>query len=776
MANGLINLQTDLKSLRYGSMPLGSDTPYVTKDINNPPSSNLTTMEITKRIDDTSRIAQMLVDRPGLKYLFHEAELKQIDVASKIKNRGNKSVLQAVLGQLGNTAVGVAKIIGSTLAQVPVNGTGTHFIKEFRTDTYLQPSGGNTASAFMQFFGAGGIEGAQYALRGELVPGVHESELTGIPSEYDYDDKVNTQISRDSQNRLPKQLAEDGKNIKTRGTTPTSYVELTSISNKTSGSLGVLEPTPTNKYTADSTFTGTDTLTSTLNAQTGSVVKVIPGDGTFTNINGEPSQHLDSTAEKGRIGIPNKLKDIPNVTGYQNPSIFTTEDQLPGPPPEYTQEGTYLSKEAKQHQETWGEPLKDSTTNFTHPGRTSEISGSDPTYLHPSIATNKYLGNSDRGPLPDPSLFADGKLATYSEFQSKKQLDSWGQPMQDTTAASGSIGRSTERSAQDSVPRFLPHIVASNLEEVTPPPTYRPQDTYLARKRAVTTQGGSVVRESRVNLGDQGGRNDINKLTNAYWTTSESGYEIDLINALDVQETKVNGGVEGRDLVKFRFHVLTPDSERVLYFRAHLDTFTDNYTGQWSPVKYLGRAEDFQIYSGFQRKINLSFKIAAATRVEMRSLYRKMVYLASATAPTYGGDVQFMRGTIVKLTLGDYVYELPGTLNSLTYSWNQDYPWEIAMLDPENDQGDDSMQELPMVLDCTMDFTPIHTFTPVTGLRKYITSGTSKNNDYFLDTSDPLLDTLATAGGRAEQTTTPSDPTTFGPQPQPTTNAFGFPI
>ena len=73
MANGLINLQTDLKSLRYGSMPLGSDAPYVTKDVNNPPSSNLTTMEITKRIDDTSRIAQMLVDRPGLKYLLHEA-------------------------------------------------------------------------------------------------------------------------------------------------------------------------------------------------------------------------------------------------------------------------------------------------------------------------------------------------------------------------------------------------------------------------------------------------------------------------------------------------------------------------------------------------------------------------------------------------------------------------------------------------------------------------------------------------------------------------------
>jgi hypothetical protein len=127
----------------------------------------------------------------------------------------------------------------------------------------------------------------------------------------------------------------------------------------------------------------------------------------------------------------------------------------------------------------------------------------------------------------------------------------------------------------------------------------------------------------------------------------------------------------------------------------------------------------------------------------MRSIYRKMIYLASATAPTYGGDVQFMRGTIVKLTLGDYVYELPGILNNLTYTWNTEYPWEIAMVEPEDEKGDSYMQELPMVMDCQLDFTPIHTFTPVTGLRKYITAGTDLSNDYFSDTSNPLVDVIA---------------------------------
>jgi hypothetical protein len=81
-----------------------------------------------------------------------------------------------------------------------------------------------------------------------------------------------------------------------------------------------------------------------------------------------------------------------------------------------------------------------------------------------------------------------------------------------------------------------------------------------------------------------------------------------------------------------------------------------------------------------------------------------------------------MRGTLTKITVGDYIYELPGVLNSVNYTWNQDYPWEIAMLEPENTGEDNFEQELPMVMDCSIDFTPIHTFTPTTGLREYITT------------------------------------------------------
>ena len=57
----------------------------------------------------------------------------------------------------------------------------------------------------------------------------------------------------------------------------------------------------------------------------------------------------------------------------------------------------------------------------------------------------------------------------------------------------------------------------------------------------------------------------------------------------------------------------------------------------------------------------------------MQPIYQKMVYLASATAPTYSNN--FMRGTLVRLTVGDYVYALPGFLEQVNYTWQTDYPW-----------------------------------------------------------------------------------------------------
>tara|TARA_E500000318_G_C3568580_1_gene216794 strand:- start:5747 stop:7306 length:1560 start_codon:yes stop_codon:yes gene_type:complete len=267
-----------------------------------------------------------------------------------------------------------------------------------------------------------------------------------------------------------------------------------------------------------------------------------------------------------------------------------------------------------------------------------------------------------------------------------------------------------------------------------------------------------IKRETRVNLGNQGYKKQIFPITG--YTHPIEGPEIDGINMLppiklnwdargrttddgtrELYDKEALGTGKSRDLIKFRFEVVTPDDATMLYFRAYLDSFDDNYNADWSKNSYLGRGEAFYTYGGFDRSISLGFKIAAATRHEMQPLYQKMVYLASSTAPTYSNN--FMRGTLVNLTVGDYVYNLPGFIEQVNYNWQTDYPWEIAMSKPEGTGQDDDMQELPHVLDCKVNFRPIHRFTPQTGLYHYVTNpgfGKPKSNLFFAEdgSTNPL--------------------------------------
>ena len=91
-------------------------------------------------------------------------------------------------------------------------------------------------------------------------------------------------------------------------------------------------------------------------------------------------------------------------------------------------------------------------------------------------------------------------------------------------------------------------------------------------------------------------------------------------------------------------------------------------------------------------------------------MYKKLNYLASTLAPDYT-NAGFMRGNLVRLTLGGYLYEQPGFITSLTYDIPQETPWEIAI--NAEGGGDSSVKELPhMIKVSNLAFVPIHRFLP----------------------------------------------------------------
>jgi hypothetical protein len=99
----------------------------------------------------------------------------------------------------------------------------------------------------------------------------------------------------------------------------------------------------------------------------------------------------------------------------------------------------------------------------------------------------------------------------------------------------------------------------------------------------------------------------------------------------------------------------------------------------------------------------------------MKSIYQKLQYLASSLAPDYSNG--YMKGNLVRLTIGDYLYIVPGFISNLTYNIPEDAAWEISLTEPEGGEDSGTM-ETPKLFDVNVSFTPIHDFVPQVGNKK----------------------------------------------------------
>ena len=82
-----------------------------------------------------------------------------------------------------------------------------------------------------------------------------------------------------------------------------------------------------------------------------------------------------------------------------------------------------------------------------------------------------------------------------------------------------------------------------------------------------------------------------------------------------------------------------------------------------------------------------------------------------------------IRTPYLYLTVGHWFNRIPGLITNVGLSWQKDYPWEIALdrtvnLESKEIQGKDkNMLILPHVLNVSVNFQPIHSFTPSNSIR-----------------------------------------------------------
>jgi hypothetical protein len=119
-----------------------------------------------------------------------------------------------------------------------------------------------------------------------------------------------------------------------------------------------------------------------------------------------------------------------------------------------------------------------------------------------------------------------------------------------------------------------------------------------------------------------------------------------------------------------------------------------------------------------------------------------------------------MRAPIVRVTIGDYLYRVPGFLESVNVTIDNNYPWEINLQNKDYTGLDSEIAQLPQVLDVSISFRPIMDVLPKRGGTLIVNNPKSvKPANQVNGQGDALSGPIATIGTRNEPN--PLVPTTM---------------
>jgi len=163
-------------------------------------------------------------------------------------------------------------------------------------------------------------------------------------------------------------------------------------------------------------------------------------------------------------------------------------------------------------------------------------------------------------------------------------------------------------------------------------------------------------------------------------------------------DSEIEGYDEDYYYIPFSFTDLRKP-ELALYFRAFIDSLTENISPTYSKDTYYGRTDPVSTYESTERSFNITFKIAALSQQGLSTMWRKIANFIKMLYPTKVGGV-LKQAPIIRLRLGDLFCTsagvgIPGRIEQVSLDYNS-FPWEISKYDGEIGK---------IVQMCTLSFT-----------------------------------------------------------------------
>ena len=113
-------------------------------------------------------------------------------------------------------------------------------------------------------------------------------------------------------------------------------------------------------------------------------------------------------------------------------------------------------------------------------------------------------------------------------------------------------------------------------------------------------------------------------------------------------------------------------------FRATLTGLTETLSPNWDTNRFVGNPFNFYTYNSIERKLNFSFKIYSLGQSEHIAAWQRINFLTSLVYPQEIGAVN-ITPPFIKFTLGDMFKNKEAFIESLTYTIEDNTPWEVGL-------------------------------------------------------------------------------------------------
>lgn len=114
-------------------------------------------------------------------------------------------------------------------------------------------------------------------------------------------------------------------------------------------------------------------------------------------------------------------------------------------------------------------------------------------------------------------------------------------------------------------------------------------------------------------------------------------------------------------------------------FRATISGLSETFSPSWDSGKFIGSPFNYYTYSGIERSVSFNFKVYSLDAAEHKIAWDKLNFLAGLVYPAdYYGIAAAVKAPIIKFTLGDMYYRKAGFIESLSYTFDDNTPWQVA--------------------------------------------------------------------------------------------------